>query len=52
MNRMNQRLLRHLAWAVVLKLVALFVLWFLFVHDQSVPVDPARLPFLSTGVSK
>jgi len=37
MSRNDDRLLRHLATAVVVKLVALAVLWTAFVRDNPVP---------------
>ena len=33
----NDRLLRHLIWAVLLKLIALTVLWFALIKDTRVP---------------
>ena len=42
MNRTDRRLLRHLLWAAALKLLALALLWWLFVHDAGVAVDAER----------
>lgn len=39
MTPSDRRLLRHLVVAVLVKLVALLVLWLLFVRDARVPVD-------------
>ena len=36
----DRRLLRHLALAVLLKLAVLVGLWWAFVHDAKVAVDP------------
>ncbi len=36
------RLLRHLAIAVIVKLLVLTALWWLFIRDQRVPVDAER----------
>lgn len=36
------RLLRHLAIAVMVKLLVLTALWWLFIRDQRVPVDAER----------
>jgi len=38
----SRRLVRHLALAIGLKLVALVLLWQWFVHDQHVAVDSRR----------
>lgn len=37
----ERRLVRHLAWVVVIKLVALTALWWVFVRDQRVSHDAA-----------
>jgi hypothetical protein len=37
----DQRLLRHLSVAIVLKFAALAVLWWVFVRDAGVTVDSA-----------
>ena len=42
MTEQDRRLTRHLAVAVLLKLVALVVLWQFFVRDQRIAVDPLR----------
>jgi hypothetical protein len=34
---------RHLGWIVALKLIALFALWWFFIRDAGVPVDPATV---------
>lgn len=39
MNIQDHTLLRKLIWTVLIKLVALSVLWWLFVHDAQVAVD-------------
>ncbi len=39
MNIQDRTLLRKLIWTVLIKLVALSVLWWLFVHDAQVAVD-------------
>lgn len=39
MNRAEQRLLRHLVIAVLVKLALLIALWWLFVRDARVHVD-------------
>ena len=36
----DKRLLRHLLAAVLIKLVLLSVLWWLFIRDSHVSVDP------------
>ena len=38
----ESRLLRHLVWAVALKLLVLVALWWGFVRDDRVGVDPER----------
>jgi hypothetical protein len=38
----ERRLRRHLFIAVAVKLVVLLVLWWVFVRDQRVSVDPAQ----------
>jgi low temperature requirement protein LtrA len=57
MTHHEQRLLRHLIIAVLIKLVVLMVLWWVFFHDGQVRVDADRVaekisavPF--QGVSK
>lgn len=42
MNSDDRRLLRHLAWAVLLKLALLAVLWWAFVRDDRVAVGPEQ----------
>ena len=42
MTRAERRLLRHLAIAVAVKLAVLVALWWVFVHDARVHVDPDR----------
>lgn len=39
MNAQDRTLLRKLTWTVLIKLVALSMLWWLFVHDAQVAVD-------------
>lgn len=39
MNSSDKRLLRHLAVAVLIKLVLLSALWWLFIRDARVSVD-------------
>jgi hypothetical protein len=39
MNPTDRRLLRHVMTAVVIKLMALSVLWWVFVQDHQVKVD-------------
>ncbi|HEY8353791.1 MAG: cytochrome oxidase putative small subunit CydP [Porticoccaceae bacterium] len=39
MNAQDRILLRKLTWTVLIKLVALSMLWWLFVHDAQVAVD-------------
>jgi len=34
---------RHLGWVLVIKLIALFTLWWFFVRDSGMQVDPAAL---------
>jgi len=41
MPRDERRLVRHLAWVVVIKLLALVGLWWVFVRDQRVSTDAA-----------
>ncbi|MBS0353096.1 MAG: hypothetical protein JSR83_04230 [Proteobacteria bacterium] len=36
-------LLRHLGWILLAKAIALGALWWFFVHDAKVPVDPAAM---------
>lgn len=54
----EHRLLRHLAIAVLLKLIVLMALWWLFFRDSSVSIDTARVAekiggaASSQGVSK
>lgn len=43
MTSSDRRLLHHLAWVVVLKLLVLVGLWQAFVADQRVPVDEATM---------
>lgn len=57
MTHNEQRLIRHLLIAVLIKLVALTVLWWVFFHDAGVSVDAdqvaekiSAVPF--QGVSK
>lgn len=38
----ERRLKRHLTTAVVVKLLVLLALWWVFVRDQRVSVDPAQ----------
>jgi len=38
MNRGDQRLVRHLAMAVAVKLALLAALWWLFVREASIPL--------------
>lgn len=42
MSRPDNRLLRHLAVAIALKLAVLAVLWWAFVSETRVEVDAAR----------
>lgn len=42
MTHEERRLARHLATAVVVKLIVLTALWWLFVHDARVAVDAER----------
>lgn len=42
MTEQDRRLTKHLAVAILLKLVALVVLWQFFVRDQRITVDPQR----------
>jgi len=42
MSRLDNRLMRHLAVAIALKLVVLAVLWWAFVRDTRVEVDAVR----------
>jgi hypothetical protein len=39
MRLADQRLVRHLAWVVVIKLIVLAALWWWFVRDQRVMLD-------------
>lgn len=39
MPRDERRLVRHLAWVVVIKLLALVGLWWMFVRDAHVRID-------------
>ncbi|MFG6486943.1 cytochrome oxidase putative small subunit CydP [Roseateles sp. BYS78W] len=41
MSHDEHRLVRHLAWVVVIKLLALVGLWWMFVRDQHVSTDAA-----------
>lgn len=41
MSPSDRRLLRHLIWVVVLKLLVIIGLWHAFVADHKVPVDAA-----------
>jgi hypothetical protein len=34
---------RHLGWIVAIKLIALFALWWFFIRDVGVHVDPATV---------
>ena len=34
---------RHLGWIIAIKLAAIFALWWLFVRDAGVAVDPASV---------
>ncbi|HOB44924.1 MAG TPA: hypothetical protein PKM60_02050 [Zoogloea sp.] len=34
---------RHLIWILAIKLIVLFVLWWCFVRDAGVPVDPGSM---------
>ncbi|MGV8891623.1 MAG: cytochrome oxidase putative small subunit CydP [Burkholderiaceae bacterium] len=58
MTRNEQRLLRHLIIAVLIKLVVLMALWWTFVRDARVSVDTERVAekisgaVSSQGVSK
>ncbi|MEO6353543.1 MAG: cytochrome oxidase putative small subunit CydP [Burkholderiaceae bacterium] len=58
MTRNDQRLLRHLIIAVLIKLVVLTALWWVFVRDADVSVDTERVAekisgaVSSQGVSK
>jgi hypothetical protein len=42
MTHDERRLVRHLATAVVVKLIVLTALWWLFFHDARVAVDAER----------
>jgi hypothetical protein len=35
---------RHLGWIIAIKLAAIFALWWCFVRDAGVAVDPGRFP--------
>jgi cytoskeletal protein RodZ len=39
MRLTDQRLVRHLAWMVVVKLIVLAALWWWFVREQRVTLD-------------
>ena len=41
MSHDEQRLVRHLVWVIVNKLLALAALWWVFVRDQRVSADAA-----------
>lgn len=43
MTAADRRLLRHLVTVVLIKLIALTVLWWLFIRDARVPVDTDRI---------
>jgi len=43
MNPADQRLVKRLAWVLVIKLVLLYGLWWGFVRDQRVTVDAAGM---------
>lgn len=40
MRPSDSRLLRHLAWVIVLKLVVLTAIWWAFIRSERVTVDP------------
>lgn len=46
MHHRDRRLLRHLGLAVAIKLVLLALLWWAFVRDHRVHVDPGRIEAL------
>lgn len=58
MTQVERRLLRHLATAVLIKLVLLALLWWAFVRDARVSVDTDRVATqlggqtISQGASK
>ncbi|ATR82813.1 MULTISPECIES: cytochrome oxidase putative small subunit CydP [Pseudomonas] len=58
MTIFDKRLRRHLLTAVVIKLLVLTVLWWLFIRDSHVSVDPNIIgnrfgvPTLTQGASK
>ncbi|HQX07479.1 MAG TPA: hypothetical protein PKZ19_11865 [Zoogloea sp.] len=43
MTSSDSLLRRHLGWVLVIKLIALFALWWFFVRDSGMQVDPAAL---------
>lgn len=43
MNPSEQILLRHLTLVVVIKLVLITALWWAFIRDAKVPVDPGAM---------
>lgn len=50
MTRNEQRLLRHLIIAVLLKLIVLIVLWWTFVRDARVYIDTEMVAEKISGV--
>ncbi len=43
MTSSDSLLRRHLGWVLVIKLIALFALWWFFVRDSGMQIDPAVL---------
>jgi len=58
MNRKSRRLRFHLVITVLLKLVALMLIWWFFVRDEAVDINAdymashMGIPAISQGVSK
>ncbi len=58
MNRKSRRLRFHLVITVLLKLVALMLIWWFFVRDEAVDINAdfmashMGIPTISQGVSK
>ncbi|MBN8284623.1 cytochrome oxidase putative small subunit CydP [Zoogloea sp.] len=48
MTPSDSLLRRHLGWVLVIKLFALFALWWFFVRDSTTQVDPAALSWQFT----
>jgi hypothetical protein len=54
----DRQIARHLAWMLLIKLLALLALWWLFVHNHRIEIDAAvmarqvgTLPACSHGAS-